>query len=79
MEIGESSFDQQFYQKDKLFTGGLLVLTLFGILVLFWFQNFGPGFEAFNEGSNHWTVIVKNIQDLDWIQFVESCIECGNF
>ena len=36
--------------KDKLFTAGLLALTLVGILVLFWFQNFGPGFNAFKDG-----------------------------
>ena len=33
--------------KDKLFTAGLLALTMLGILVLFWYQNFGPGFSAF--------------------------------
>lgn len=36
--------------KDKLFTAGLLALTMLGILVLFWYQNFGPGFSAF---KNH--------------------------
>ena len=34
--------------KDKLFTAGLLALTMCGILVLFWYQNFGPGFRAFH-------------------------------
>jgi len=33
--------------KDKLFTASLLALTMMGILVLFWYQNFGPGFKAF--------------------------------
>ena len=33
--------------KDKLFTAGLLALTVLGILVLFYYQNFGPGFSAF--------------------------------
>ncbi len=33
--------------KDKLFTAGLIFLTMIGILVLFWYQNFGPGFRAF--------------------------------
>ena len=28
---------------DKLFTGTLIILTILGILVLFWFRNFGPG------------------------------------
>ena len=26
---------------DKLLTGSLIILTMFGILLLFWFQNFG--------------------------------------
>ena len=34
--------------KDKLFTAGLLALTMCGILVLFWYQNFGAGFRAFH-------------------------------
>ena len=29
---------------DKLFTGTLIFCTVVGIFVLFWFQNFGPGF-----------------------------------
>ena len=29
---------------DKLFTGTLIFYTVVGIFVLFWFQNFGPGF-----------------------------------
>ena len=33
--------------KDKLFTASLIFLTMIGILVLFWYQNFGPGFTAF--------------------------------
>ena len=33
--------------KDKLFTASLLALTMMGILLLFWYQNFGPGLEAF--------------------------------
>ena len=36
--------------KDKLFTAGLLVLTMLGILIVFWYQNFGPGFRAFQAG-----------------------------
>ena len=28
---------------DKLVTGSLIVLTMFGILFLFLYQNFGPG------------------------------------
>ena len=30
---------------DKIFTASLIVLTMLAILVLFWFQNFGPGFK----------------------------------
>ena len=30
---------------DKLLTGSLIILTMFGILLLFWFQNFGPGIK----------------------------------
>ncbi len=30
---------------DRLFTGCLIALTMVAILVLFWFQNFGPGFD----------------------------------
>ena len=30
---------------DKLFTGTLILLTVVGIFVLFWFRNFGPGFR----------------------------------
>ena len=30
---------------DKMFTGTLIVLTMLGILTLFWYQNFGPGFH----------------------------------
>ena len=30
---------------DKLFTGTLIFCTVVGIFVLFWFQNFGPGFR----------------------------------
>ena len=33
--------------KDKLFTASLLALTMMGIFILFWYQNFGPGFKAF--------------------------------
>ena len=33
--------------KDKLFTASLIALTMMGILVLFWYQNFGPGFKTF--------------------------------
>lgn len=34
--------------KDRLFTGGLILLTMVGILMLFWYQNFGPGFPTRN-------------------------------
>ena len=30
---------------DKLVTGSLIILTMFGILLLFWYQNFGPGIK----------------------------------
>ena len=30
---------------DRCFTGTLIVVTMVAILVLFWFQNFGPGFH----------------------------------
>ena len=30
---------------DKAVTGILIVLTMFGILLLFWYQNFGPGIK----------------------------------
>ncbi len=30
---------------DRLFTACLIALTMVAILVLFWFQNFGPGFH----------------------------------
>ena len=30
---------------DKIFTASLIVLTMLAILVLFWYQNFGPGFQ----------------------------------
>ena len=33
--------------KDKLFTALLIALTMLAVLVLFWYQNFGPGFTAF--------------------------------
>ncbi len=31
---------------DRLFTAFLIILTMVAILVLFWFQNFGPGFHS---------------------------------
>ena len=34
---------------DKLFTGTLIILTILGILVLFWFRNFGPGLHMMHE------------------------------
>ncbi len=39
---------------DKFFTASLIVLTVFGILVLFWYRNFGPGiqFTHIHEGEN---------------------------
>ena len=30
---------------DKAVTGILIVLTMCGILLLFWYQNFGPGIK----------------------------------
>ena len=30
---------------DKIVTASLIVLTMLAILVLFWYQNFGPGFH----------------------------------
>ena len=44
--------------KDKLFTAGLLTLTMCGILVLFWYQNFGAGFRAFH--SPPWSLIFSS-------------------
>jgi hypothetical protein len=35
--------------KDKFFTAGLILLTMVGILVLFWYQNWGRGFSAFKK------------------------------
>ena len=34
---------------DKVFTGTLIILTILGILVLFWFRNFGPGLHLLHE------------------------------
>ena len=33
---------------DRIFTGGLITLTAITILLLFWYQNFGPGFTFRN-------------------------------
>ena len=33
---------------DRIFTGGLITLTTVAILILFWYQNFGPGFKFKN-------------------------------
>ena len=33
---------------DRIFTGGLIALTAVGILILFWYQNFGAGFKFKN-------------------------------
>ena len=30
---------------DKIFTGALICLTMLAIVILFWYQNFGPGFD----------------------------------
>ena len=38
---------------DKIFTATLIILTMLGILVLFWFQNFGPGFKFKHIDSGH--------------------------
>ena len=37
---------------DRIFTGGLIALTAVAILILFWYQNFGPGFKFKNIGKN---------------------------
>ena len=37
---------------DKVFTGTLIILTILGILVLFWFRNFGPGLHLLHEAES---------------------------
>ena len=39
--------------RDKLFTAALILLTIMGILVLFWFRNFGPGFHILQFVHQH--------------------------
>jgi hypothetical protein len=37
---------------DRIFTGGLITLTMLAIIILFWYQNFGPGFTFENIPSS---------------------------